>query len=314
MWTPVIVVAIAAVSYGFYIFMLPAQLPAAFIYGNGHVEGTEISISAEVTGLVLKSNLVEGQEIDKGELLVELDDANQRATLAQAKAETAAIEFEQTRVNAELNTWRDMLATAKRDLVRYEKLRDQGTVAEQRLDQASTVKREALGQVRAHEAQLKSTAARIEAAQSKAEYLRIQLDKTRINTPLTATILAKGIEQGERAQPGRLVAVLVDMNDLDLKIYIPESHIGKIKLNDPARVRVNAFPDRYFEARVKRVDQKAQFTPRDINMPEERTRTVFGVVLALINPEGYLKPGMPADSWIKWDGDTSWPDRLVVPQ
>lgn len=124
----------------------------------------------------------------------------------------------------------------------------------------------------------------------------------------------KGIEVGELAAPGRNIAVLVDMNDLELKVYLPEAVIGNIKLNDPARVRVSAFPDRYFEACVKRVEQRAQFTPRDINMPEERVRMVFGVVLALANPDGHLKPGMPVDTWIRWDADREWPEHLVVPR
>ena len=95
---------------------------------------------------------------------------------------------------------------------------------------------------------------------------------------------------------------------------MPESEIGKIKLNDPARVRVDAFPQRTFEARVARVDPRAQFTPKDVHMPDERARLVFGVVLAVDNPEAYLKPGMPADAWVRWKPEASWPDKLTVPR
>ena len=89
--------------------------------------------------------------------------------------------------------------------------------------------------------------------------------------------------------------------------------MGRIKLNSAARVRVNAFPQRYFEARVSRVDQRGQFTPRDIHLPDERERTVYGVTLALSNTDASLKPGMPADAWIRWREDLAWPARLVVP-
>jgi HlyD family secretion protein len=100
---------------------------------------------------------------------------------------------------------------------------------------------------------------------------------------------------------------------MDLKVFIPEKDIGKVELADPARVRVDAFPDRLFEASVARVDQRAQFTPRDIHMPEERVRLVFGVTLGLENP-GILKPGMPAAAWILWQEDAPWPERLIVPR
>jgi HlyD family secretion protein len=193
-------------------------------------------------------------------------------------------------------------------------LRQTGVVTEQQLDRVANTQRDALGQVRSLRAQIAETGARADEVRRKLDYLQIQIDKAQIFSPMHATILTKGIEPGEFAEPGRQIAVLVDMNDLELKVYVPEAVLGKIRLNTPAKVRVNAFPDRYFDARVKRVDQRAQFTPRDINMPEERVRMVFGVVLALENAEGFLKPGMPADAWLRWDDAREWPVALVVPR
>lgn len=108
--------------------------------------------------------------------------------------------------------------------------------------------------------------------------------------------------------------MLVRLSQIELKIYLPESLIGKVKLDAPARVRVDAFPKRLFDARIERVDQEAQFTPRDIHMPQERTRMVFGVTLAVDNRERLLKPGMPADAWILWQPRAGWPAHLFVPQ
>jgi Barrel-sandwich domain of CusB or HlyD membrane-fusion len=132
--------------------------------------------------------------------------------------------------------------------------------------------------------------------------------------PAPPTLETRAIEVGELATPGRAVAVLVDLSRMDLKVFIPEKDIGKVELDDPARVRVDAFPDRLFEPSVARVDQRAQFTPRDIHMPEERVRLVFGVTLSLDNPDGVLKPGMPADAWILWQEDAPWPEHLIVPR
>jgi len=126
-------------------------------------------------------------------------------------------------------------------------------------------------------------------------------------------VLVKAIEPGELVQPGQTLALLVDLTNLELTVYIPENELGKIKLGDPARVRVDAFPERYFEARIKRIDQRAQFTPREVHMPEERVRMVFGVTLAIANPDGVLKPGMPADAWIRWQPDLAWPEPLWIP-
>jgi HlyD family secretion protein len=110
------------------------------------------------------------------------------------------------------------------------------------------------------------------------------------------------------------VAVLVDLGQVELRVFLAQHEIGKVRLGDPARVRVDAFPERNFEARIARVDQRAQFTPRDVHMPEERVTQVFGVTLALTNPDGLLKPGMVADAWILWQDGADWPDRLTVPR
>jgi HlyD family secretion protein len=162
-------------------------------------------------------------------------------------------------------------------------------------------------------AQIASLEARITVAQRERDLVALKIKKTRVVAPISATVLVKTAEIGEFLQPGSPVAVLVDLSQITLKVYLPEVEIGKVKFGAAARVRVDAFPDRQFDARVDRVDQQAQFTPRDIHMPEERTRMVFGVTLAVDNPDGVLKPGMPADAWILWQPAAGWPLSLYVP-
>jgi HlyD family secretion protein len=215
---------------------------------------------------------------------------------------------------AELKLWRHHKKVAEADLDRYRQLEKSGTVTPQRLDEAENTAKEAAGRVAALVAQIASFEARITAAQRERDLVALKIRKTRVGAPISATVLVKTAEVGEFLQPGSPVAVLVDLSRITLKIYLPEAEIGKVKLSAPARVRVDAFPQRLFDARVDRVDQQAQFTPRDIHMPEERVRLVFGVTLSLENPDGILKPGMPADAWILWQEDASWPEHLIVPR
>lgn len=313
-WTPLLLITVATLSYLLFLLLSPPPLPEGLLYGNGHIEGTEVSVSAEVTGRVVESRIVEGQTVAANDVLVRLDDADVRTQLAHAQAQAEAVRQEQSRLAEQLRTWQHHRQTAQNDVERYRALRGSGIVTAQRLDEVENRFQEARGQVRMLEAGGAQTAARLEAAQRQVQLLRLQLEKTVIRAPLTSTVLAKGIEVGELATPGRVVAVLVDLSRLELKVYIAERNIGKVKLGDPARVRVDAFPARSFEATVARVDQRAQFTPRDIHMPEERVRMVFGVTLTVANQEGVLKPGMPADAWIRWQPEVPWPDHLVVPR
>lgn len=314
LWTLIGMSGLALVSYALFLWLLPPALPAGILYGNGRIEATEVTVSAEVGGRVLESALVEGRPVQKNDLLVRLDETDLKTRLRQAEANAAAAQRAQVQIERQIVPARHHVQTADDDLARYRKLRETGNVSTQMLDRIESQQREARGQVETLAARLAQAAASREAAQREVELLRSQAGKTVIRAPAAGTILSKGIEAGELAAPGRTIAVLADLARIELKIYVPESEIGKIKLNDPAQVRVDAFPQRTFEARVARVDQRAQFTPKDVHMPDERARLVFGVVLAVDNPEVYLKPGMPADAWVRWKPEASWPDKLTVPR
>ncbi len=314
LWTPIALVVLAAGSYVLYRWLTPPALPEGLLYGGGRIEGTEVTVASEVTARVLESKLVEGARFQAGEELVRLDEADIRSQLDRARAEREAATRERDRLGRDLRTAQHHLASARTDYKRYESLAQDGTIPVQRRDQASNTLAESQGRVETLTAAITQATARIESMDKTVDLAQSQLGKTRITAPLSGTVLTKSIEVGEFATPGRPIATLVDLTRAELKIYIPEKDIGKLRLGNEARVRTDAFPDRYLTARVSRVDAQAQFTPRDIHVPEERTRLVFGVTLALDNPEGQLKPGMPADAWVRWNPATVWPARLVVPR
>jgi len=314
LWTAVTITVLALASYVVYLVLIPPPLPPGLLYGNGHIEGTEVVVSAETGGTVVENDVVEGNPVHEGELLVKLDDTELRIKLTQAEAQLAAVQRSQDALREQLGLWRHHLSSAQSDLKRFRELRQRGSISPQQLTQAEDRFREAQSRVKALEAQIAEAGDRQTAAGQSVALLKRQLEKTEIRAPIAGTVQTKAIEAGELAEPGRSVAVLVDLSRLELKVYIPEKDIGKVTLGAAARVRVDAFPERYFDASVMRVDQKAQFTPRDVHLPEERVRMVFGVTLALKNPQGWLKPGMPADAWIRWQNNAKWPARLTVPR
>lgn len=314
LWTALALVLVAGGSYALFSYLQPEPLPEQLIYGNGRVEGTEIRVPAEVGGRVSESRLVEGKAIERGEVLLKLDATDLRLRLAQANSEIDALGQERERVERDLELARHHLATAEAELARNRQLAESGTLPERRLEQAQDAFAEARARVAALEAGVATAEAHVVAARRGLDLVQREIGKTTIAAPIGGTVLAKLVEEGEFVRPGEPIAVLVDLSEAEVRIFVPGREIGRIQLGNPARVRVDGFPERLFEARVARVDQQAQFTPRDIHMPEERVRTVFGVTLALDNPEGLLKPGMPVDSWILWRPEAGWPQRLLVPQ
>ncbi len=137
-----------------------------------------------------------------------------------------------------------------------------------------------------------------------------------IRSPIAGRVLTRTVERGERVEAGTTLFTLVDLDRLYVKIYVPEPSIGKVALGQEARVSVDAYPGRAFPARVSRISQEAEFTPKNVETREERVELVFAVEVALAeNPGGILKPGMPADAVIRWQPAAPWvnPDAASRP-
>jgi HlyD family secretion protein len=137
-------------------------------------------------------------------------------------------------------------------------------------------------------------------AVAQMEEARANLAERMIYAPTDGTILSRPVEVGDVVSFGSPIFVMVDMSRLYLKVYIPEPDIPKLKLGDPADITVDAFPGKTFSARITKIFQDAEFTPKNVETKEERVKLVFGVELTFVEPESSLKPGMPADCTIHW--------------
>lgn len=137
--------------------------------------------------------------------------------------------------------------------------------------------------------------AAIDQAQAALDLLNIQMDKLTITAPLSGVLLARNIEPGEVIQAGASALTLGDLENLSITVYVPENRYGEVNLGDKAQVYVDSFPNQSFNATVTRIADKAEFTPRNVQTMEGRSSTVYAIQLAVQDPEGLLKPGMPAD-------------------
>ena len=198
--------------------------------------------------------------------------------------------------------------------VRYVSLASQGAVSRQQLELVGNGYVAATDQVRLLKQQRAEALARSSAAAKLLALARSQLGKTIINAPRSGAVLERLAEPGEVIAAGQPIAVIADISRVRLKIYVGERDLGRVRLDAPVRIHIDAFAGRNFEGRVTRVDAQAQFTPRDVHMQDERSRTVYGVRLEAANPESLLKPGMPADAWILWDEKAGWPATLRAPE
>jgi HlyD family secretion protein len=196
---------------------------------------------------------------------------------------------------ANLVWFEQQLAEAERD---YQDLEngpdpDQLQLAQQRV--AATQALLAAAQADPSPEQIAVAQAQVDSAQAAIEVIRSQLDKLKIHAPMDGIVLGRSIEPGEVAQPGTPLVTLARLDHLTITIYLPEDRYGEIELDQTAQVQVDSFPGVQFSARVIHIADQAEYTPRNVQTAEGRRTTVFAVKLSIENPDGKLKPGMPAD-------------------
>lgn len=290
------------------------------IHASGHIEATEVRLAATVGGRLLEAPLQEGDPVHAGELVARLDTTNASLELARAHAEAEAADarlrllLKGTRLE-DLNRAEQRLAQAQaeldaanRDYHRLEGLAQKGTATVKARDDARTRRDVAERQVLALRAELaKATAgprreeidiARAQRAAARAVVAQVQqrITDATVFAPRDGVITTRIAEPGEVLPPGAPIAVLTDLAHPWLNVYVDEPSLSRIHLGDIAEVRVDG-RSKAFRGRVSFVSPVAEFTPKNVQTPEERAKLVFKVKVALDNSNGVFKPGMPADAY-----------------
>lgn len=207
----------------------------------------------------------------------------------------SANQIDLAQAKADLEMARAGLAEAQRE---YQKLQagpdpDKLALAEARVKNAEA--NLALSQADTRQQQLALAQAQVTSARAAVGVIQTQLDKLTVVAPTDGTILTRIVEPGEVIQPGATAMTIGQLNKLKVTVYIPEDQYGQIILGETANLSVDSFPNQIFKARVTRIADQAEYTPQNVQTKEGRQTTVFAVELSVDNPDGKLKPGMPAD-------------------
>ena len=146
--------------------------------------------------------------------------------------------------------------------------------------------------------QIQQAYAQVKQAQAAVAQAESQLAHTKVESPTDATVITRAVEPGDLGTVGSTLLVLADLRIVKLKVYVEEPY-GRIKLDQPADVTVDYYPGEVFAGRITQIADQAEFTPKEIQTKEQRAKLVFAVTVTLANPDGKLKPGMPADAVLK---------------
>jgi HlyD family secretion protein len=293
------------------------------IAASGTIEAVEVRVAAKVPGQVLELAVEEGARVEAGAVLATIDHASLDIQLRQAQAGVALAEAQLAllvegaraediqQARAALSQAEAGLKVATDDAVRMRELARTGSVtpkqrddAEARLTVAEAQRSAAAEAVRklerlARPAEVRAAEARVAQAGAAADLLAKTIADATVVAPAGGVVTHKAVEAGETVTPGATLFTVADLARVHVMIYVNEVDLDRVRLGDPVEVRIDAFPERAFEGRVTYISPEAEFTPKNVQTKDDRVKLVFGVKVEIPNPDGALKPGLPADAVLR---------------
>ena len=316
-----------------------------FVSGNGRVEATEIDVATKYPGRVQDILVAEGEFVKAGQVLAHMQvqslqaqreeaEAHRQqavAAVSSADAQVAVRESDAVAAQAMLAARETDLDAARIRLGRSETLTREGAASEQELDDDRARVRSATAAVTAAQAQLMAArsaivAARTQVAGAQAVVGASAATLARINVDIDDSVLTApraGRVQYRIAQPGEVIGGggkvlnLVDLTDVTMSFFVPETVAGSLALGSEVHLILDAAPQYVIPAKVSFVASIAQFTPKTVETASERQKLMFRVK-AQIDPEllrqhlQQVKTGVPGMAWIKLDANAAWPAELAV--
>jgi HlyD family secretion protein len=135
----------------------------------------------------------------------------------------------------------------------------------------------------------------IENANATLAYQQALYRERQVIAPSDASIEVLDVRPGDLIAPNTPIATLLESDEIYVRIYIPETQVGRVHLGQKAQIRVDSFPDQVFNGAVEQINQQAEFLPRNVQTIEERIHQVFGVKIRIDDPSHSVRAGMAAD-------------------
>ncbi len=340
-----IAVAVIAVALTLWQLLKPGGLPDGIIGGNGRIEAIEIDISAKTPGRIRDIVADEGDFVKAGQVVAHMDTDVLNAQRSEAQAQLAqaqnAIQIAQSQVSqrqseraaalAAVRQREAELSAARKRLARSETLAREGATAVQERDDDQAQVEGATAAVEAARAQMAAVDSAIGTARSQVIGARSNVDAVRatierieadirdsdLRAPVGGRVQYRVAQPGEVVAGGGRVLNLVNLGDVYMTFFLPETVAGRVALGSDVRIVLDAAPDYVIPAKVSFVADVAQFTPKTVETASERQKLMFRVK-ARIDPAlldrhiTQVKTGLPGMAYVRTDRDALWPAKLTV--
>jgi HlyD family secretion protein len=285
---------------------------------SGILEAQTVYLSSEVTGRVISMPAAEGQAVRGDAILAQIEttllEAQRDSIIARLEAAQAGLEMvkngpravdlavAQAARDQALAIWGAALqALEDAQDSNPKKIRDERVALYQaQVDKthAALLATEAVLRalrMKPSEAEISTVQAAVSAAEAQLAGLEDQIGRGEIRSLEDGIVIDHLILPGELALPGMPIIAIADLSQLELVAYLPEEDVGQALVGGLVEIRVDAFPEQSFSGEVIVIADQAEYTPRNVQTPEERTILVYAVRILVENPDSLLKPGLPVD-------------------
>ena len=264
---------------------------------TGIFEATEVTVSAEATGRLIKFDVTEGSRVNADRQVGLIDTVQLQLKAEQVGATRESFANQRPNVQAQVAATRQQLVKAQLERTRTAALLKDGAATRKQMDDADNAVRVLKSQLEAQVSMLNNSARSLNSQMSGADIQRYQvldqLKKCHITSPITGIILEKYAERGEFAVIGKPLFKVADVDQMYLRAYITSAQLAKVKVGQ----RVKVFSDygtdtrKSYDGTVTWISSRAEFTPKTILTDDERADLVYAVKIAVKN-DGYIKIGM----------------------
>ena len=262
----------------------------------GNFEATEVIVSSETNGRILKIDPTEGTNIEQGQTIAIIDTT---IYTLQENEIVAAMKSIRTRIlttDAQNEILSQQIKNIAVNISRTEKMMKDDAATEKQYDDLTGQVEVLKKQISANNTTKVSTAAELAVYESKKATIKEQINRCTVKSPLSGTIIEKYSEAGEITAAGKPLVKIADLAVMKLKAYVSGGEIGKVKIGQQCTVRIDDGKSGYnqYAGTVSYISGKAEFTPKIIQTKEERVTLVYAVKVDVRN-EGALKAGMPGE-------------------
>lgn len=290
------------------------------IEASGNIESTNVVVSSRVNGNIDNILKDEGTQVHKGDTIMIIDHETLDLQLRQAEAgvEAAKSQLELLRVGARsediqqaedaLNQAKVNLDLAEKNKERMSNLYETKAITKQQFDDVIAkyeltksqvnIAKENLKKLKnfARPEEIQQAEANLNKNEAAVGLIKKNINDSYVISPIDGFIVNKFVENGETVTMLSSLFKVSNLNPVDLKIYVSEEELGKMNLGQKADVSTDSYKNKKYEGTVTYISPEAEFTPKNIQTKDERTKLVFAVKIKVKNPKFELKPGMPADA------------------